>query len=60
MFIPSRYAILDISKTALVSVNQPIFFGWCNMKHSCLETGLVVGNHAKVELGGVTYPGQCL
>lgn len=52
VFFPTRHAVIDIAKSAKVTVNQPLLFGWCNMKYSCLETGLVMGNHALLELGG--------
>lgn len=51
IFFPTRNAVIDIAKSAKVTVNQPLLLGWCNMKYSSLETGLVMGNHAILEMG---------
>ena len=52
VFFPTRNAVIDIAKSAKVTVNQPLLLGWCNMKYSRLETGLVMGYDASLELGG--------
>lgn len=54
-FIPSRYAIVEISKTARVIVNHSVLFGWRNMKYSRLETSLVMAEGSIFELGGANF-----
>lgn len=51
-FFPSRYTALDVSKTASIYLGHSILFGWCNMKHSKLETALYMANGARLEWGG--------
>ncbi len=51
-FIPSRYAALDVSKTAKVYLGHSVLFGWCNMKNSKLETALYMAEGSSLELGG--------
>lgn len=51
-FIPSRYTILDVSKTAKINLGHSVLLGWCNMKHSKMETALYMAEGSLLELGG--------
>ena len=51
--IPSQYMVFDIHKTATITLNNTLVFGWCNMKSSKMETALCMSEGAKLEYGGV-------
>jgi len=51
-FIPSRYTILDVSKTAKINLGHSVLLGWCNMKHSKMETALYMAEGSLLEWGG--------
>lgn len=51
-FFPTRHSVFDISKTAKIIVRHSVLFGWCNMKHSRLETALYMADGSTLILGG--------
>ena len=55
VFIPTRYAVLDIAKSANIIANHSILFGWSNMRYSRLETGLIMADDSILEWGGANY-----
>lgn len=52
-FVPSPFAVFDIHKTASITLNNTLVFGWCNMKSSKMETALCMSKGAQLQYGGV-------
>ena len=47
-FFISRHSVLDVHKTAKISLQQSVVFGWCNMAYSKIETALYMGEQSNL------------
>lgn len=50
--ILSKYAVMDLDKTARIVLQNSTIWGWCNMKGSHIETALYMDRNSKISLGG--------
>ena len=57
-FVLAKHTVLDLDKTAQIELRSSVVFGWCNMKHSRLETALCMAKNSKIFFGGGKNNGQ--